>query len=369
MTSSNAPWSVKMADTVLSRWEDLPPSWSHEYAAMFQGMLGVWRGTGDKRYFNYVKRHIDAVLDASGVITGYTREKYSLDDLISGRMLFPLFDETGDARYKKAAATLREHYDHHPRTNEGGFWHNGGLTHQMFLDGIYMGTPFYAEYAVRAKDDKALADAIAQPLMLAAHNRDATTGLFYQGYNEDRSESWANPQTGCSRSFMGRATGWYVMALADLLDIVPREHAGYGELLNVFTELMAAVFRVQDPASGAWWQVLDQGGREGNYLESSASFMFLYAAARGLAQGNLSPEGFRGAVEKGFAGCVKQFIREEGGLLTVTSVCKTAGLGVKPGRDGSFAYYISEPVAENDYKGVAGFLLAASACEALDAVS
>jgi unsaturated rhamnogalacturonyl hydrolase len=354
-----------MADTVLKRFDTLPPSWSHEYGAMFMGLLDVWRQTGDRRYFDFVKRHIDAVVGPDGSIAGYVREKYSLDDLISGRLLFPLYDETGDERYRKAAATLRDHLRGHPRTSDGGFWHKGELTSQMLLDGVYMGAPFYAEYARRENDPEGMNDAIRQPLLLVEHSRDGASGLFYHGWNEDRKQSWANPETGCSPSFWGRALGWYSMALADLLDIAPKTHPQYAELLAAYKDLMRALLKVQDPESGLWWHVLDQGGRKGNYLEASASLMFLYALARGISRGHLPAEPFRAAVDKGFAGATERLVGEEGDLLTVKNVCKTAGLGVKPGRDGSFDYYISEPVVDNDFKGFAGFLLAASAYESL----
>lgn len=360
---TDTPWSIRMADTVLSRWADLSPSWSHEYGVMFQGLLDVWRRTGDDRYFDYIKKHIDAVVDPEGKITGYDRDRFRLDDIVSGRMLFPLMDKTGDARYRKAAAALREHFRHHPRTVDGGFWHNGDLANQMLLDGSYMGTPFYAEYAERTNDAEALDDAIRQPLIMAEHNRDAGSGLFYHGWDQDRKESWANPATGCSPSFWGRSQGWYAMTLADLLDIVPRDHRWYAELLDVYTNLMAALLKVRDSESGLWWAVLDQGGREGNYLEASASLMFLYAMARGVARGHLPADPYRAATDKAFKGTLDRLVVEKDGILTVKNTCKTAGLGVKPGRDGSFAYYMSEPVADDDFKGVAGFLLASAACE------
>lgn len=359
------PWSVKMADAVLERFAELPPSWSHEYGAVFLGLIDIWRKTGDKRYFDFVKRHIDAVVGPNGEITGYDRSRYRLDDIISGRLLFPLFDETGDERYRTAARTLRDHFRSHPRTTDGGFWHNGELPNQMLLDGIYMGAPFYAEYAKRENDAEGLDDAIRQPLLLVEHSRDGASGLFYHGWNEDKKQSWANSETGCSPSFWGRALGWYAMALTDLLGIVPESHPRYAELLAAYKDLMRALVAVQDPGSGLWWHVLDQGAREGNYLEASASLMFLRALAEGVAKGYLPEDPYRVAADRAFAGATGRLVGDDGGLPGVKNVCKTAGLGVRPGRDGSFAYYISEPIVDNDLKGFAGFLLAASAYESL----
>jgi unsaturated rhamnogalacturonyl hydrolase len=365
MTTSDA-WSVRMADTVLARWASLPAAWNHEYGVLFKALLDVWRRTGDERYYGYVKRSVDAVIDADGAIAGYELEHFSLDHLNSGRLLFPLLESTEDVRYRLAIGTLREQYCRHPRNGAGGFWHNGAMPRQMLLDGTYMGAPFYAECGCAENDPAAIDDALLQIFLLAEHNRDAGTGLFFQGWDETRTQSWANPRTGCSGSFWGRATGWYAMAMADLLEIVPAGHARRAELASVFKSLLEALACVQDRASGLWWNVLDQGGREGNYLEASASLMFLYAFARGIGLGMLAEPRFRAVLDKGFDGALQFLLREEeDGLLSVLHVCKTAGLGGRPGRDGSFAYYNSEPVVENDFKGVAAFILAANAREAL----
>ena len=356
-----------MSDTVLARWANLPPAWAHEYGVLFKGLLDVWRRSGDERYYDYVKRNVDAVIDANGAISGYELEHFSLDHLNSGRLLFPLLKRTQDTRYSKAIATLREQYRHHPRNSVGGFWHNGTTANQMLLDSTYMGAPFYAECGRAENDPAAIDDALKQIFLLAEHNQDAKTGLFYQGWDETKTQGWANPQTGCSASFWGRTTGWYAMAMADLLDIIPTGHAKRAELANLLKGLLEALARVQDPISGLWWNVLDQGKRENNYHEASASLMFLYAFARAIALGVSTDSSFRAALDKGFDGALKHLIREEkDGTLSVLQVCKTAGLGGKPGRDGSFAYYNSEPVVENDFKGIASFILAANAREAIN---
>ena len=362
---TDSAWSIRMANTVLARWPDLPPAWSHEYGVLFKGLLAVWCRTGDQCYFDYVKKHIDAVVDSNGAIAGYALDHFSLDHLNSGRLLFPLLERTGDTRYRKAIDTLRDQYRHHPRTSDGGFWHNGELNNQMMLDGIYMGAPFYTECGIADKDTAAINDAIRQVMLLVEHNRDANTGLFYHGWDENRTTGWAHPETGCSASFWGRATGWYSMAIVDLLELLPDDHTSRNDLLTIFRELMGAIVRIQDSDSDLWWNVLDQGNRQGNYLEASGSLMFLYSLGNGIAQGYL-PVDFRCALDKGFSGALKHLIREENdGSLSIRQVCKTAGLGGKPGRDGSFDYYNSEPVVDNDFKGIAAFLLATSVLETL----
>ena len=363
---TDAAWSVRMADTVLARWADLPPAWSHEYGVLFKGLFAVWRKTGDSRYFDYVKRHIDAVVDADGAITGYALDHFSLDHLNSGRLLFPLLEKTNDARYQKAIDTLRDQYRHHPRTGDGGFWHNGELKNQMMLDGIYMGAPFYAECGIADNDAAAIDDALRQVMLIVKHNREARTGLFYHGWDEGRTTGWANSETGCSANFWGRATGWYSMAIVDLLELLPANHARRDDLLTTLKGLMEALVHVQDSESGLWWNVLDQGNRQANYLEASGSLMFLYSLGCGITRGYFLAADFRHCLDKGFSGALKHLIREESdGSLSVRQVCKTAGLGGKPGRDGSFAYYNSEPIVDNDFKGIAAFLLAANAWEAL----
>lgn len=357
MTDSKK-WSVRIADMVLARWPHLKPEWSHEYAVVLKGFEDLWRVTGDKRYFDYIKTTIDDVLDADGKIHGYALEHYSLDHMNSGRQLFVLSEQTKDKRYEKAADMLREQYRSHPRNAKGGFWHKASLADQMYMDGIYMGSVFYAEYAARHNDNAAFDDIAKQILILAEHARDEKTGLYYHVWDEKKVQSWANPQTGCSKSLWARSMGWFSMGLVDILEVMPKNHAKYNEVLKVTQDFLAAVVKVQDAGSGLWWQVLDQGNREGNYLESSASCMFTYSLAKAVNNGLIDAASFRPHVEKAFAGMQKQFIGEDEVGITVKDTCKSAGLGGPAHRDGTFEYYISEARVANDFKGVGSFLLA-----------
>jgi unsaturated rhamnogalacturonyl hydrolase len=358
-------WSVKMAETVLSAYPNLSDKWSHEYGVVFKAMEDVWLKTGEDKYFKYILSNIGPNIDANGQIRGYEAEKYELDDINTGRLLFSLYQQTGDERFNKAASTLRDQFRTHPRTSDGLFWHKQVFPYQAFLDGGYMGSPFYAQYAARANDQEALDDVARQIILLAKHTKDEKTGLHYHGWDENKQQLWADPETGCSQSFWGRAMGWYSVGIVDILDYLPEDHPDQSRLIDILNSLMSAVLRVQDSATGVWYQVMDQQGREGNYLESSASCMFVYSLAKGIRKRYL-PDSFHEALQKAYAGVLSQFI-EEGpdGRVSIKSVCKTAGLGLYPHRNGSFDYYISEPIVSNDFKGISTFIMASVEMESL----
>jgi unsaturated rhamnogalacturonyl hydrolase len=233
----------------------------------------------------------------------------------------------------------------------------------MWLDGLYMGSPFLAHYGKVFNEPAAFDEVVRQIQLMDQHAYDPASGLFFHGWDEKHAQSWADPKTGRSPSFWGRAIGWYAMAIVDCLDNLPADHRGVGSVKAILERLADGVVRHQDPESGLWWQVLDQGGRDGNYLETSASSMFVYAIAKGINRGYLSREKYQPAVLRGYAGLVGGSIRTDGdGKIHLTRNCEVAGLGFTSGsgraRDGSYGYYISEPVVENDLKGVGPFILA-----------
>jgi unsaturated rhamnogalacturonyl hydrolase len=326
----------------------------------------VWLQTNERKYYEYIKRNIDEFVRPNGDIRTYRLEEYNLDQINEGKLLFLLYNETGDERYKKAACLLRKQLQTHPRTSEGGFWHKQIYPHQMWLDGIYMASPFYAEFARRFSEPEAYDDVARQIVLAGKHTHDPGTGLFYHGWDESRSQQWANPETGCSPSFWGRAMGWYAMAIPDVLDHFPEDHPKRDSLLAIFQDLVRGIVAVQDKASGVWYQVLDQGGREGNYLEASASCMFVYALAKGGRKGYLD-RGTLDAARRGHDGILEQFVKvDDSGLVNLTGICSVAGLGGEPYRDGSFEYYVSEKVIANEYKGLGAFILASVEMECLE---
>ena len=333
--------------------------WDYTAGLILLGVDRVADKTGDSRYRDYVRRNMDRVVNPDGTIRTYELEEFNLDQINQGRLLFALHERTGDSRYRRAAELLREQLRRQPRTREGGFWHKQIYPHQMWLDGLYMAGPFYAQFARTFGDTAGFDDVARQLLLVARHTRDAKTGLLYHGWDESRTQIWADKETGQSPNFWGRAMGWYLMALVDVLDFLPERHRDREAIGRILRETADAVARVQDPLTGLWYQVLDQPSRSGNYLEASASSMFVYALAKGARRGWLEPR-HRAVAERGFDGLVRHLVTVGAdGLVSLNGICQVAGLGGKQQRDGSFRYYISEPVVANDHKGVGAFLLAA----------
>lgn len=364
--SAAKPYSVRMADSVIARDPAMPAKWDYTHGVVFTGFEQVWQRTKDPKYFDYIKAGIDPLIDENGNIQSYKPADYKLDDLNCGKMLFTLYRQDPQAKYKKALYALRGQIATQPRTSDGGFWHKKIYPHQMWLDGIYMGAPFYAEFGKTFHEPQDFDDAAKQIILIAQHTRDPKTGLFYHGWDESKTQKWANPKTGCSPNFWGRAMGWYAMAIVDTLDYLPQDHPQRARILAIFRGMMGAVRKVQDGQSGLWYQVLDQGSRPGNYLEASASCMFVYAAAKGVRKGYLD-KSFLPMADRGYQGIIHRLITaDKKGVLTLTQCNEVAGLGGSPRyRDGSFAYYISEPVVNNDNKAVGAFILASTEMESL----
>jgi unsaturated rhamnogalacturonyl hydrolase len=236
----------------------------------------------------------------------------------------------------------------------------------MWLDGIYMGSPFYAEYSKNFNEPDGFADVTKQVLLIDVNTRDPKTGLRYHAWDESYNQKWADPETGCSPNFWGRAMGWYAMALVDILDYIPEDYPKRDKIIYILKDLSEAIVKYQDKDSGVWYQVLDQGSRGGNYLEASASSMFVYALAKGVNK-NYLDKMYRDAAIAGYNGIIKKFIRiDNDGHINLTNVCSVAGLGGDPYRDGSFEYYLSEPVVDNDLKGVGPFIMARLQIEKLN---
>jgi unsaturated rhamnogalacturonyl hydrolase len=229
----------------------------------------------------------------------------------------------------------------------------------MWLDGLFMAEPFYAWYAVMSREPRDYDDIVNQFVYIYKHTRDPKTGLLYHGWDESKQQRWADPKTGCSPHFWGRAVGWYEMALVDVLDILPKEYPRRKELLSILRDVSATLLKFQDKKTHLWYQVLDQGSRQGNYLEASASCMFAYAFARGANQGYLS-KSYLQTAKKAFKGIVGNLVTvDPRGFVDLHHTCQGAGLGGKPYRDGSYEYYIGEAQRKNDMKGYGPFLLAA----------
>jgi len=366
------PYSQQMAQTAMNIWKDsfaLPgdntAKWRYDQGVILKGFEGIWNKTGDPAYFNYIQKSMDFYVGNDGTIKGYKPTEYNIDHVNNGKLLLLLYRVTGKEKYWKAATSLRDQLRTHPRTSQGGFWHKNIYPSQMWLDGLYMGEPFYAEYAFLAHEDTAFNDIIKQFILMERNSRDYKTGLLYHGWDESKKQKWANKETGTSPNFWGRAMGWYAMALVDVLDYIPADHPQRRELIAILNRLSTAVLKVQDKKNGLWYQVSDKGSQKGNYVEASASSMFVYALAKGVRKGYLSSTVSK-QVKKAYDGIIKEFIETDpNGQLNLKGTVQVSGLGGTPYRDGSFEYYISEPVIANEPKGIGAFLLAANEMEML----
>ena len=357
-------WARRTCDWLVQRHpEGLGQTWEYDNGLMLKGCEELWRKTGDTRYFDYVKKSVDRLIAADGTIKGYKLEDYNLDNLNSGKLLFAIQARATDAkeraRYTKALQFLRGQIKAQPRTTEGGFWHKKIYPSQMWLDGLYMASPFMAELAGNLNEPALYDDVAKQVLLMEQHTRDAKTGLLYHGWDESKKQRWANPTTGLSPEFWGRSVGWFAMGVVDVLDHLPEKHAKRAEVLAVLQRLATAVAAVQDKETGVWWQVLDKPGAPRNYREASATAMLTYALSKGVRKGWLDKGKFGPAADRAYAGLVKQFAAvDQQGNVELRGICKVAGLGGNPYRDGSYEYYVSTDIASNDPKGLGPFILA-----------
>jgi unsaturated rhamnogalacturonyl hydrolase len=358
-TPTGISWSQRIANSALSRYDLAQSQWHYKHGLLFKGVYHLWQQTGDGRYGDSLVAYVDNFVQADGRIRTYTLAEYNIDQINPGKLLFPLYRVTGQTAYRQAIELLRDQLRTHPRTHEGGLWHKQIYPYQMWLDGIYMASPFLAEYAVTFDEPAALDDAAFQITTLERHTRDSHTGLLYHGWDESRQQPWADPITGCSPHFWSRAMGWYLMALVDVLERFPPDHPACAEFMAILERLLTAVTPFQEPTTGLWWQVMDQGGRPGNYLEASGTAMVVYAIAKGVRQGNLAAHWLPTA-DRAFDGLLTHLVTlDEEGRVDLHGICSTAGLGGTPYRDGSFDYYVGEPIITNDLHGVGAFLLAA----------
>ncbi|WP_291115436.1 glycoside hydrolase family 88/105 protein [Flavobacterium sp. UBA6135] len=365
VVSDKLKWSERMAQTLMVKHpnayeidDKTEPKWDYVHGLVMTSFEELYKKTSKNKYYDYVKGYADATIDSEGNIPSYKFENYNIDMVIAGNHLFYLYEKTQDKRYLKVLQTLRSQLAAQPRTSEGGFWHKKIYPNQMWLDGLYMGAPFYARYTVRYEDGKQLDDVAKQFDLIQKNLLDTKTGLLYHGWDETKEMNWANKETGTSPNFWSRSLGWYAMALVDALDYFPENHPKRQQLISYLNSLSDALLKYQH-ASGLWYQVTDQGDRDSNYLEASGSAMFAYAFAKGANKGYL-PKKYKQHAEKAFNGLTRDLVKvTPEGYTILTQVCAVAGLGGKENRDGSFDYYINEKKKDNDPKATGPFILAA----------
>ena len=359
--------SRRVAESAMSRYGPALMRWHYEHGLFLQSVFLLGQRTGRDDYCDYVKSLYDTLITPDGEILTYRESEFNLDQVNPGKVLFLLREKYGDEKYRTALDTLRDQLRKHPRTRAGGFWHKQIYPWQMWLDGLYMQGPFYARYAATFGGPYEAAadfdDIVLQFTVMESNARDGETGLLYHAWDESREQKWANPDTGRSPHFWGRAMGWYCMALLDTLDFVPASLPEASEKLSAIARrLFAPLLKYRDPQSGLWYQVLDRGGDAGNYLESSASSMFAYFLFKALRLGLVPPDDagpVKAAAEKAWRGLLELKVTEDSsGRPHLNDVCAVAGLGGNPYRDGSYGYYVGEPAVADDFKGVGPFILA-----------
>ena len=342
--------------------------WNYIDGCMILAMIETWKITGEKKYLDFAEAYIDHRVQEDGTIKGYNPEDYNIDNVNAGKTLFLLYDITGKEKYRKAIDVIYGQLKGQPRTSEGNFWHKKIYPNQVWLDGIYMGAPFYAEYAFRNNQVDDYADVINQFLMAARHTYDPKNDVYRHACDVSRKERWADPVTGQSKHSWGRAMGWYAMAFVDALDFIPKHEAGRDSMLVIFNKIASQIKRLQDSKTGLWYQVLDKSGAPGNYLESSCSTMFVYSLFKGVRKGYIDKSYLEVAV-KGYKGILDNFIEvDKNGVVSITKACAVAGLGGKVYRSGDYDYYINETIRNNDPKAVGPFILASLEWERLQDV-
>ncbi|WP_234734865.1 glycoside hydrolase family 88 protein [Tellurirhabdus bombi] len=361
------PWSQRMADSFIAQNKDSilvgvnkRTNWNYEQGLMLKALERVWYRTADGKYFNYILNDLNQFVSADGAIRSYKEADYNLDNISPGRALMMLVQQSqpGKEKFQKAAFQLHKQLESQPRTKEGGYWHKKRYPSQMWLDGLYMAEPFHAEFSKVFNQPENFNDIAKQFALIEKNLIDPKTGLLYHGYDESREQAWANKQTGQSPHFWGRAIGWYAMALVDVLDYFPADHPERAKLISYLQRLAPPIAKFQDAKTGCWWQMTTQGNRKGNYIEASSSCMFVYALAKGVRLGYLDSK-FGPVAQKGYQGILKNFIEVDANkLVHLNGTVSVGGLGGNPYRDGSYEYYLSEPIRKNDLKGVGPFIMA-----------
>jgi len=364
-TQANPKYSVWMANSDMKRnpkaWMldfSKQLKWNYCHGLVLQSILQTWQATGNEKYYNYAYEYADLMIKPDGSIKYYKLEEYNIDRINSGKILFPIYEKSKEERFRVAIQLLRSQMITHPRTTDGSFWHKRIYPNQVWLDGIYMACPFLAQYAKTYNDPVLFNDVAQQIIDMHKHAYDPQTGLYYHAWDESKKQQWADPETGLSPNFWSRSIGWYAMAIVDVLDFLPADHPKRDEIISILQNLCSSLEKFRDKKTGMWYQVTDKMKEAGNYVESTGSIMFIYTWVKGAQNGYLNKD-FEKKGKKAYEQYVKRFIvTGRDGTISVTDCCAVAGLGgERIYRDGSYEYYISEPVRDNDPKAVGPFIM------------
>ena len=334
--------------------------WDYIDGCMIMALLEIYATTKEEKYLNFADYYEDFRISDDGTIDGYNKEEWNLDNINGAKNLITLYELTKKKKYRKAAAKIFQQIEEQPRTSEGNFWHKKIYPNQVWLDGLYMALPYYMEYEVLYDNSENINDIYQQFFNVYDKMRDKNTGLYYHGYDSTKSIFWANKETGLSQNFWLRSLGWYSMALLDTLNKADDKGSqNWNKLKEIFVQLCDSMLEFQDE-TGMWWQVPNYPNKGANYLETSGSAIYAYSLLKGARTGILEDEKYRNAGKKAFEGICNKYLKTKDGKLSLGGICLVAGLGPenKPNRDGSFEYYMSESIVEDDAKGVGPFILA-----------
>ncbi len=337
------------------------PAWNYIDGCMMTSLIELYKATNDEKYLDFVKRFVDFYVREDGSILGYEMEKYSTDDVSESRILFDLYKFTNEEKYDKAIEMCYQQILTHPRTKEGNFWHKKIYPNQVWLDGLYMMQVFYTRYETERNKLQNYSDIVNQFKNVYNIMRDKETGLYYHAYDSSKTMFWADKETGLSQNYWLRSIGWYTVALIDVYSYMDEQmYDEYHTIKEIFKETIDSILKYQDQESKMFYQVPNFPGREKNYLETSGSCMIAFAILKGVRLKAL-PERYLQIGLDIFNGvCEKYLTVKEDGDLNLGGICLVAGLG--PGnnlrRDGTYEYYMSEPIVENDAKGVGPFIMA-----------
>lgn len=332
--------------------------WNYIDGCMIKAVIEMYHITGERKYLDFADGFVDAKVNEDGTIEGYNVDELNIDNINAGKTLFELYDLTGKEKYRKAIDLIYSQIEKMPRTQEGNFWHKKIYPNQVWLDGLYMGQPFYMEYETRYGGKAHYDDIRKQFSNVIEIMRNPINGLYYHAYDSSREAFWCDKVTGLSQNVWLRAIGWYSMALLDTYEKADEAEKEIRDLLKyAFIDLIDSMLKYQD-ASGMWYQVVNFGGMDRNYLETSGSSILAYAILKGVRIGILD-EKYRKYGEKAFDGVTdKMLVTTENGELHMDGICLVAGLGGEKRRPGTYDYYMSEPVVKDDAKGVGPYLLA-----------
>ena len=336
------------------------PAWNYIDGCMMVSLLELYKTAKDEKYLTFVKNFVDFYVHEDGTILGYEKEKYSTDDVSETRVLFDLYAYTKEEKYLKAIELVHEQILTHPRTKEGNFWHKKIYPNQVWLDGLYMMQPFYTRYETQMNKMQNYSDIVNQFKNVYNIMRDPKTGLYYHGYDSAKTMFWADPKTGLSKNFWLRSLGWFTVAMIDVYEYMDEQMFDERHtIMEMFKETVDSILKFQDPKSKMFYQVPNFLGREGNYLETSGSSMVAYAILKGVRLKAL-PARYQAIGLEIFEGICNTYLTVKNDDLNLGGICLVAGLGPEKNlrRDGTYEYYMSEPIVENDAKGVGPFIMA-----------